>query len=197
MKLSLDKSSKYFIFIRHFSTKWNEKNKLQGIKDISIKEIDKKKLIKLQNKIGNIKKNFNENNIKYFSSNLKRSKQTALKLCFKNLNINKYLNEYDFGKFEGLDKKKSFSKIKFNNKFCKIYKNEEKNSILKRIDKFIGNTKRNNLNICIVHGMWLRFLYLKLKKKNIQSFLRINLPNGCIVTLVFKNKMNYKIKLLK
>tara|TARA_B100000902_G_C27243345_1_gene881223 strand:- start:236 stop:829 length:594 start_codon:yes stop_codon:yes gene_type:complete len=197
MKPSLDKSIKYFIFIRHFSTKWNEANKLQGVKDINIKKIDKKKVLKLQNKINNIKKNFNEKNINYFSSNLKRSKQTALKLSFKNLNINNNLNEYNFGKFEGLDKKKSFSKLKFDKRFCKIHGNEEKKSILQRIETFLGGIQTKSLNICIVHGMWLRFLYLSLKKKNIQSLFRTNLPNGCIVTLVFKNKMNYKIKLLR
>ena len=43
-----------------------------------------------------------------FSSNLKRAKQTAL-LFSKNLKINKYLNEIDYGKVEGLN----YEKLKF------------------------------------------------------------------------------------
>ena len=195
MKHSLDRSKKYFIFVRHFSTKWNKENKLQGKKDIGIEKINKRQIQKEKKKIFLLTEKLKIKDTNIYTSKLKRSKQTAIKLGYKNFIEESLLNEYDMGKFEGMKKTKFFSKFIFNFKFYKIYKNEKKEKIINRIKKFIKKAKEGKLNICIAHGMWIRFLYILLHNKSANYLFKINVANGSKTILVFKNFNQFQLKL--
>lgn len=188
----ISKYNKKITFKRHFKTKFSNKIFLGNKLDVGIK-----------------KKNYQINH-KFdlaFSSNLKRAKQTAL-LFSKNLKINKYLNEIDYGNVEGLN----YEKLKFrypkiindwtNGKDPKFPRGENIALVYKRVQKFlkllksVSRNKENKNKILIVsHNVFLRTLMSFFFKIERRDTYKINIKYGEELNFLFyKNKIIPNIK---
>lgn len=161
------------MLLRHFVTKWNIEKKLQGLKDNSIIKPSNKTLEGVQKKLKIIK---NVKNLDVYSSNLKRTIQTAnhLKLNFKKLKI---LNEIDIGKFEGSPRQDFYSKIDFDNKnFLKENGIESKSKIITRIKKLKNKIKKDTL--IISHGIFIKLFLSYIKYERISNFKKFKIKNS-------------------
>ena len=177
----MKKNNIKILLLRHFITKWNTQEKLQGLKDNSIIKPSTKTLNEVQKKLKNI------NNIDIYSSKLKRSIQTAkyLKLNFKKLKI---LNEVDIGKFEGTPRQNFYSIIDFDNTdLLKKNRIESKSKIISRIKKLKKKIRRDTL--IISHGIFIKLLMSYLKYKKISYFKRFKIKNSEIKIINLNKKM--------
>ena len=138
---------------------------------------------------------------------MKRAKQTAL-LFSKNLKINKYLNEIDYGNVEGLN----YEKLKFrypkiindwtNGKDPKFPRGENIALVYKRVQKFlkllksVSRNKENKNKILIVsHNVFLRTLMSFFFKIERRDTYKINIKYGEELNFLFyKNKIIPNIK---
>lgn len=156
--------------IRHLQTEWNGKNLLQGSTDIPI--IDNKNL-ELNKDLLKL------SNLPAFSSTLIRTQQTALCYGFSEVKTSEYLNEMNFGDFEGKDKHHLLI-----NKEAKWEKNPFCGSLSsnlleleERIHSFKCLLKSSNIHEVVVfgHGAWIRLAIAKYKlnNKNLMNTFKI------------------------
>ncbi|MBW3020648.1 histidine phosphatase family protein [Candidatus Woesearchaeota archaeon] len=137
---------------RHGETNLNKEGKFQGISDFSLND----KGIKYANKL---KKFFSNKKLdEVFSSNLKRSKETA-KIISNDFKIEKNLHEISGGIFEGktLDEQKSKYPKEFqariNDKYnFVIPKGESYKTAKKRIEKLINKIIKKNYDEILIVG---------------------------------------------
>ena len=147
--------------IRHLQTDWNKKNLLQGSTDIPI---IKKINVELNEEVLKLV------NLPAFSSTLLRTQQTALLYGFSEVKISKYLDEMNFGDFEGKDKynlqKNKEAKWEDNPFYGSLA--IELQELEKRIDSFKNLLRSSNINEAVVfgHGAWIRLAIAKYKLRN-------------------------------
>ena len=169
------KKFKKIVFLRHAKTSVNDGTFLGQGRDPEI--LENKLNIKLKEKYKFI-----------YSSSLKRAISTAKLFGKKKIIINKYLNEIDYGKAEGMtfnQYSKNFpTKVSMWNKFVdvKFPQGENTRDVMKRVNKFVKNeiisklTRKKFFKVLIVtHNVFLRCLignYLNIK---IKDYFKINI----------------------
>jgi alpha-ribazole phosphatase len=174
------------ICIRHIETNLNKEGLLQGSIDISIDKsyINQKIFFQNLDLINQFKPKC------VFTSNLIRTKETAEVYGFNNYISDKNLNEYNFGKYEGL-KKDLFVKDNFDLWFFK-FKNSEigegYSSLNLRIFNFLKSLDNDETYIIFSHGLILRFLVSLSLNLDRNLINQINVKNNSVHILEINNK---------
>ena len=157
--------------VRHLATEWNKKNILQGSADIPI--LKESKSIP-----ANLPSSISTESMPVFVSTYIRTFQSAMCYGFTNVTISSYLDEIDFGYYEGRSKD-----LLLRDKNAK-WRDDPFNGCLKdslnnlecRIDAFINLLKKENINECLIfgHGAWIRLAIAKYrmnKKEAMNTFI--------------------------
>ncbi|MCJ7841429.1 histidine phosphatase family protein [Lederbergia sp. NSJ-179] len=169
-------------FIRHLPTEWNKKTWLQGRRDIGISPITED----VQKGMAN-----NQRLLKELSpfdcvlaSTLTRTQQTAQIYGYK-WETEELLDELDFGRFEGLPKKKLHEK--FGNQWIhhpkELMLGESMNRFEERIVSFLEKYKEFNNILVFGHGAWIRAVISYSMFGHINHMNKIILKNNECVTL--------------
>lgn len=174
------------ICIRHIETNLNKEGLLQGSLDISIDRSFINEKIFSQNL--KLIKNFQPKSV--FTSNLIRTKETAEAYGFENYISSESLNEYNFGKYEGL-KKEMLLQDNFDLWFFK-FKNsdigEGYDSLNIRIFNFLKSLDNDETYLLFSHGLILRFLVSISLNLDRNLINQINVKNNSVHILDINNK---------
>jgi len=158
---------------------------LQGSRDIPIDIISKENL----NTILKNKKKLSELTFdKIFCSSLMRTHETAIIHGYQNFNIDKRLDELNFGKYEVRPK------VEMQTDVMQLWKNNPKELVLgepisdffNRIDDFIENVEAQKILI-FSHGAVMRYLKSKYILNNSSLMNQISIANGEILELSIKS----------
>ncbi|MFS0863266.1 histidine phosphatase family protein [Fredinandcohnia sp. 179-A 10B2 NHS] len=142
--------------IRHLPTPWNEKGILQGKKDILINNLNKASTQEIS---------ANKQFLKHKSpfslvlvSTLKRTHQTAMAYDFDYFQIEPLLDELDFGKFEGKEKRCLIEEHgeKWLNTPRDLILGESLLHLEKRVIRFIEKYRNYDSLLVFGHGSWIR-----------------------------------------
>ncbi len=176
--------------IRHAKTKSNEERRYTGIKDIDLSVNGISEILETK------KHTKYPENIDYYTSSLKRTKQTLEVIYGKNVKIMgmlPFLNETNFGDFEGLTYQNLYQDQSYlawiNDPYNEIPKNGEsykvfKERVIKNFIKFIKNLTNDSL--FMVHGGVIRVIMSTLLDES-KNFFEWDIPNGLGYVLEYEN----------
>ncbi len=165
--------------IRHLPTAWNDKGYLQGRRDIPISlPISDQTWLQIK------ENNMHLENLKpfdyVFSSELKRTQQTANLYGYPNVTSEPLLNELDFGSFEG--KLKTELEKKYDDKWLssplQMNLGESLLQFQNRVLAFIQKYAQAKKILIFGHGSWTRALLSISEIGNIQNMNRIEIENN-------------------
>lgn len=174
------------ILIRHLPTEWNKLGLLQGSQDIPLLPVSDEDLAKLEE---------NERVISTFQpevvivSQLKRTQQTAFNYGFPNPIIEPLLNELNFGKYEGVEKKELLRVKEWISDPRPLTLGERLIDFEKRITRFLTQYNHYTRMVVFGHGSWIRALLSINQVGSIQEMNQIEVNNNELIDLVINKKM--------
>jgi len=187
------------ILIRHSQTDYNLENRYCGFKDIGLNKIGKAQARRIGVKLKDLKID------KIFSSDLKRSEQTA-KIIFANrcrIVKNKNLREINFGIWEGFNYKQilqrspaTYKKWLKNPFSVDIPSGEKMSHFINRIKKELKNIIKNNSDktvALITHSGPIRIILNTVLGIKREDFWRLKLKPQAVYIIEYKNssKINF------
>jgi probable phosphoglycerate mutase len=171
--------------IRHLPTEWNQKDRLQGRRDIPIRPVTRE----LQRKIAKNKKTLHKLGPfqTVLASTLQRTKQTAGHYGYRPV-IEPLLDELDFGPFEGMQKSvlyETFGKKWFDHPKG-LHLGESLRDFEQRIEWFLEKYKNHKNMLIFGHGAWTRALISYHQTGNINGMNKLFVENNECITLNFE-----------
>lgn len=169
-------------FIRHLPTEWNKRTILQGKRDIPLATLTNEDVDDMQANQHYLEK------ISPFdivlASSLQRTRQTAIQYGYKVI-VDQLLDEYDFGKFEGVPRKILYKTLgdQWFNHPKSITLGESMKNLENRIIKFL-NKYSSFANILVFgHGTWMRAFIAHAVYGNLNKMNQLTVRNNDCVTL--------------
>lgn len=189
------------ILLRHTESEGNFKKVYGGKKDFKLTEKGLKQIDDLVEILNNGYEVTNLNNVKLYSSPLSRCSDFAKaisKTINKEVKIDKRLEEFDFGIFEGY----SFKELgdnEFYKLWCEDYFNYEipKGESLKilksRVEEFIKEILKSHKDdlIIVSHEGVMKVIMLYLMNLPIENFWSFYCGNGSVVEIIYENNFGY------
>lgn len=168
------------LLIRHLPTKWNKLGLLQGSQDIPLLPVINEDLEKLEE---------NKKMISTFhpeivvASGLKRTQQTALNYGFHKPIIEPLLNELNFGKYEGIEKKHLVEVKEWTTDPKSLTLGEHLSDFEKRIIRFLNKYDHYTRILVFGHGAWIRALLSLNRVGSIQEMNQVAVHNNELILL--------------
>jgi len=176
--------------IRHGRTTANEEKRYSGKQDVKLSESGKKELFSIKQELSHI------NGLPSFISTLSRTRQTKEILLPDSEVIDQlsFMNETDFGDFEG----KTYSDLKhdknYNNWLSNITENKPRNgesfsSFKERVVPAFKEhiMKQETDTVYVTHGGVIRIIMSEIADKKV-PFFNWEIPNGKGYILIVENK---------
>lgn len=170
--------------IRHLKTEWNEKNILQGRRDLSILPPTKDVNDLISDRI-NLFDSMDSKFELILTSSLNRTKETARAYGFQDFLIEPLLDELDFGEFEGKSKQVLLAKYGeswFDNP-GKLVLGEPLENLERRVWLFLEKYKAYHQLLLFAHGSWTRALMSLMRVKTLEEMNQVTVGNNQLLTL--------------
>lgn len=177
------------LLIRHLPTKWNELGILQGSQDIPILPLKNEDGDKIKENM-RIINSFNPDIV--LASQLQRTQQTALQYGFSSPLVEALLNELQFGKFEGVEKKAITSLNEWTSDPRSLVLGERLVDFERRIFRFLNKYNHYPRILVFGHGSWIRGLLSIQSVGTIQNMNQILVENNQLIHLLM-NSMEFKL----
>ncbi len=174
------------LLIRHLPTEWNKSGLLQGSQDISLLSVFDEDLAIIEE---------NKQMINSFhpeivvASQLKRTQQTALHYGFPNPFIEPLLNELNFGKYEGIEKKHLLEVKEWISDPKSLILGERLSDFEKRIIRFLNKYDHYTRILVFGHGAWIRALLSLNRIGSIKEMNRIEVYNNELIYLTINQQL--------
>lgn len=170
--------------IRHLPTDWNKNTWLQGRKDISISELtdkDKQQITDNQTVISRL-----QPIDLVLASSLKRTQQTANMYGYKP-EIERLLDELDFGPFEGEPREKLLAMYgeQWIHNPLELVLGESVVNLGNRVSLFLGKYQAAGNLLVFGHGCWIRALLSYFYFGHFNKMNQLTLGNNECTTLEF------------
>ncbi|EKN68391.1 histidine phosphatase family protein [Schinkia azotoformans] len=174
------------LLIRHLPTEWNISGFLQGSQDIPLLPVIDEDLAKLEE---------NKKVISSFqpeivvASQLKRTQQTALHYGFPNPFVEPLLNELNFGKYEGIEKKHLLQVKEWISDPKSLILGERLSDFEKRIFRFLSKYDHFTRILVFGHGSWIRALLSLNQIGSIKEMNQIEVHNNELIYLTINQQL--------
>lgn len=173
--------------IRHLKTPLNKLNLLQGSLDIDEVILGYSDLLE----INRIKKKLSLHNFsKIYTSELKRTQNTAEIYGFHQYEKCNFLNELSFGDFEGKEKNVFLKQVgdKWFSNPKKTILSEEIYLLESNVISFLKCLKENDTVLIFSHGAFTRALVSLVKTGKLENMNNITIKNNELIELKFSQK---------
>ena len=169
------------LLIRHLPTKWNKMGILQGSQDVPLLQVTEEDIKKIKE---NMKVIHDFKPELVLASQLKRTKQTAVEYGFNHLQIEPLLNELNFGKYEGTEKKQLMLKKEWTENPRSLILGENMIDFENRIIQFINKYNHYSRILVFGHGSWTRGLLSIINIGTIQKMNQVHVENNQLISLI-------------
>lgn len=174
------------LLIRHLPTEWNKSGLLQGSQDIPLLPVHDEDLIKVEENKKMINSFYPEIVV---ASGLIRTQQTAFHYGFHKPIIEPLVNELNFGKYEGFEKKQLVAVKEWSSDPKSLTLGERLSDFEKRIILFL-NTYNHYARILVFgHGAWIRALISLNRVGSIQEMNQVNVHNNELIYLTINQQL--------
>ena len=162
------------ILIRHLPTSFNRRGVFQGRIDnpIDYESISPNHIVNLSKII----KLISSKSYNLYSSPLKRCQQTTKLISKKTPKIDNRIIEFNFGEWQEKSRNNLSQKDQelWNKNFTSIKLDENYHQFSERINAFVKDLAKSELNIIITHGVVIRYLFCKYYLNNINNIDYMN-----------------------
>jgi broad specificity phosphatase PhoE len=171
------------IAIRHLMTPWNKRLELQGARDISIISPPDEGAQALVESQKNLLKKTSFDSV--YVSPLKRTQETSAYYGYVDFVIDPYLQELNFGEYEGKSKQKIIEDYgqQWLETPSEIILGEPMLALQKRVTTFISRQNDESTILVFGHGNWIRALMSLVEINSINNMNKIHLDNSQLVEL--------------
>lgn len=169
------------ILIRHLPTKWNKLGIFQGSQDIPLLPVAEEDVKKIKDNM-KVLNNFKPEAV--LVSQLKRTQQTAAEYGFNHPQIEPLLNELNFGKYEGADKKQLMLEKEWTDNPRSLILGERMIDFENRIIQFINKYNPYSRILVFGHGSWIRGLISITDVGTIQKINQVQVENNQLISLI-------------